>query len=240
MRERRPPGWIGSTSPSRIKNSARASFPRSPELLRDFRVRVVGIVSVLVLPAGACGGSSTSPRQSEMSMLTGEISIEHAFRLSHIPSSRVAVQLEDASLQDASSVVIAEEVYEGVTALPLTYGLTSTGELDPGADHSVAASVHDESGEPIFWADTLFPVYPGDADADFRIVSVCVNWWQGRFQRAQGRGSGRHDVSRSSAMPGICRSSFSGISIISRFWHRLSPPARTLLCQGLHHDLLRR
>lgn len=177
MRERRPPGWIGSISPSRIKKSARMSFPRLPQPLRDFQARVVGIVGVsaLVLLASACGDSSTSPGQSEMNMLTGDISIEGAFELSHIPASRVVVQLEDVSLQDAPSVVIAEAVYEGVTTLPLTYELTWTGELDPEADYSVAASVYDESGELIFWTDTVFPVHPGDANVDFHIISVYVN-----------------------------------------------------------------
>ena len=95
--------------------------------------------------------------------------------LSHIPSSRVEVQLEDISIQDAPSVVIAEQVYEGVTTLPLTYELTWTGELDPESDYSVAASVYDESGELIFWTDTVFTVSPGDTNVDFHVVSVYVS-----------------------------------------------------------------
>ena len=67
------------------------------------------------------------PGQSETNTLTGDISIEGAFELSHIPASRVVVQLEDVSLQDVPSVVIAEDLYEGVTSLPLTYELTWIG-----------------------------------------------------------------------------------------------------------------
>ena len=133
--------------------------------------------------AGACGDSSTDddgagtgPDSSGMHTLTGDISIEGAFELSHTPASRIVVQLEDISLQDVSSVLIAEEVYEGVTTLPLTYELTWIGELHPQGDYTVGARVYDEGGELIFVTDTVFPVFPGDAKVDFHIVSVHGSW----------------------------------------------------------------
>ena len=139
-------------------------------------------VMVLVLLAGACGDSSTvdddagtGPGPSGMNTLNGEISIEGAYELSHIPASRIVVQLRDISLQDVSSVLIAEEVYEGVTTLPLTYELTWIGELHPQLDYSVGARVYDEGGQLIFVTDTVFPVFPGDAYVDFHIVSVHGN-----------------------------------------------------------------
>ena len=134
---------------------------------------------VLVLLAGACGDSSTvdddagtGPDPPGMNTLSGDISIEGAYELSHIPASRIVVQLEDISLQDVSSVLIAEEVYEGVTTLPLTYELTWIGELHPQGDYSVGARVYDQGGQLIFVTDTVFPVFPGDAYVDFHIVSV--------------------------------------------------------------------
>ena len=133
----------------------------------------------LMLLAGACGDSSTVDGgagtvggESELNTLTGYISIEGAFELSHIPSSHIVVQLEDISLQDVSSVVIAERVYEDVTTLPLAYELTWAGELDPRRDYSVGARVYDVGGELIFVTDTVFPVFPGDDNADFHIISV--------------------------------------------------------------------
>lgn len=173
MKEQYP---SGSTSPSRIKKSIRKRFPRLPKLSRAFQARIVGVVSVsaLVLLASACGDSSTLP--GEMNVLSGNITIEGSREaLSHIPSSRVVVQLEDGSLQDVASVVIAERVYEGVTTLPLTYELTWIGELDPHADYSVAARVYDEAGELIYVTDTIFPVFPGDTNVDFYIISVYIN-----------------------------------------------------------------
>ena len=178
MKEQHPSSSIGSTSPSQIKKSIRKSFPRLPQLSRAFQARIVGVVSAsaLVLLASACGDSSTLPGQSETNVLRGNITIEGSREaLSHIPSSRVVVQLEDVSLQDASSVVIAEQVYEGVTTLPLTYELTWVGELDPQADYSVAARVYDEAGELIYVTDTIFPVFPGDTNVDFHIISVYIN-----------------------------------------------------------------
>ena len=136
MRERRPPGWIRPISPSRLKKSARTSLPRLPELSPTLQARIIGVVSVsaLILLAGACGDPSTLPGQFETNVLTGDIGIEGSREaLSHIPSSRVVVQLEDVSLQDAPSAVIAERVYENVTTLPLTYELTWTGELESGS-----------------------------------------------------------------------------------------------------------
>ena len=82
------------------------------------------------------------------------------------------VRLQDVSYQDAPSVLIAEQVYEGVTTLPLTYELTWTDELDPRSDYSVSASGYDERGQLIFATDTVFPVLPGDANVDFHIIRI--------------------------------------------------------------------
>ena len=67
----------------------------------------------LMLLAGACEDSSTldddagtGPDPSEMNTLSGDISIEGAYELSHIPASRIVVQLRDISLQDVSSVLM--------------------------------------------------------------------------------------------------------------------------------------
>ncbi|MCY4515092.1 MAG: YbaY family lipoprotein [Candidatus Tectomicrobia bacterium] len=154
------------------------SLPRIPRPSPIFQARLLAVV-VLVLLAGACGDSSTDddgggtgPDSSGMHTLTGGISIEGAFELSHTPASRIVVQPEDISLQDVSSVLIAEEVYEGVTTLPLTYELMWIGELHPQRDYTVGARVYDEGGQLIFVTDTVFPVFQGDAKVDFHIVSV--------------------------------------------------------------------
>ena len=132
--------------------------------------------------AGACSSDDSSPAvtdgtvgttvASTVGELTGDITIEGAFELSHIPESRVVVQLEDISVADLPSTVIAEEVYEGVTILPLTYRLKWTGELDPERQYSVAATVYGGDGEMLFWTDTVFTVTPGDTRVDVVIVGV--------------------------------------------------------------------
>ena len=165
-------------SPLRIKKSRLVSLPRTPRPSPILQARFLA-VAVLVLLAGACGDSSTDddgagtgPDSSGMHTLTGDISIERAFELSHTLASRIVVQLEDISLQDVSSVLIAEEVYEGVTTLPLTYELTWIGELHPQGDYTAGSRVYDEGGELRFATDTVFPVFQGDAKVEFRIVRV--------------------------------------------------------------------
>ncbi|MDE0205191.1 MAG: YbaY family lipoprotein [Candidatus Tectomicrobia bacterium] len=150
-------------------------FPKFSPVLP---ARVFAVLALMLL-ASACGdpstvddGAGTVGGESELNTLTGDISIEGAFELSHVPSSQIVVRLEDISLQDVSSVVIAERVYDDVTTLPLTYELTWTGELDPRRDYSVAARVYDEGGELIFVTDTVFPVLPGDDNVDFHIINV--------------------------------------------------------------------
>ena len=154
------------------------SIPGLPKLSPALATRVF-VVLALMLLANACGDSSTDDDGagtvgggSELNSLTGDINIEGALELSHIPPSQIVVRLEDISLQDVSSVVIAERVYEDVTTLPLTYELTWAGELDPRRDYSVGARVYDVAGELIFVTDTVFPVFPGDDNADFHIISV--------------------------------------------------------------------
>ena len=134
----------------------------------------------LAVVASACSGDDSSPNVTDGTVrttisaavrtLTGDITIEGAFELSHIPESRVTVQLRDVSLADHPSTVIAEQVYDGVTTLPLTYRLMWTGELDPGRDYSVAATVYGNDGHQLFWTDTVFTVTPDDTRVDFFIV----------------------------------------------------------------------
>ena len=153
-----------------------------PLAFRAFAVSVI----VLTVLAGGCGngesstvvvyeGAATASADSAMNILTGDITIEDAFELSHIPSSRVLVQLEDISIADLPPRVIAEQMYEYVTTLPLSYELKWTGKLDPENHYSVAASVYDSSGELIFWTDSIVPVSPGDTNVDFHVVSVYLS-----------------------------------------------------------------
>ena len=138
----------------------------------------------LVLFAGACGDPSTvddDAAASRTHTLTGDISIEGVSGLSRIPSTRMEVRLQDVSYQDAPSVLIAEQIYEGVTTLPLTYELTWVGELDPRNDYSVAASGYDEHGQLIFVNDTAFPGLPGRRQRGFphyqnQLTSTHCRW----------------------------------------------------------------
>ncbi len=149
------------------------------------RIPLVGVMAMAIL-LSACGGSSTQAEIEDgsaptaaapeatpaISRLTGDITIEGAFELSHIPSSRVVVRLEDVSMLDVPSVVLAEQVYSGVTTLPLQYELSWEGELDSEFMYAVSASIYEDDGELLFWTDTSFPVEPGDIKVDFFVVAA--------------------------------------------------------------------
>ena len=149
------------------------------------RIPLVGVMTMAIL-LSACGGNSTpadidngpaptaaAPEATPVnSRLTGDITIEGAFELSHIPSSRVVVRLEDMSMLDVPSVVLAEQVLTGVTTLPLQYVLSWTGELDPEFMYAVSATIYGNDGELLFWTDTSYPVEPGDIKVDFFVVTA--------------------------------------------------------------------
>ena len=108
------------------------------------------ILLVLALLAGACG----------------------ADELSHLPDgARVVIRLDDISMADASSVMIAEATSTTIT-LPLSYELRWDTDLEAGRDYSVSAQVHSADGELLFISDTVHPYQPGDDDITVELVSV--------------------------------------------------------------------
>ncbi|MCY4576341.1 MAG: YbaY family lipoprotein [Chloroflexi bacterium] len=116
-----------------------------------------------MLVVSGCGGGTS---------LRGEITLEGADELSHIPSSRVVVQLRDVSLADASSIEIASREYDNVTTLPLEYELEWDEPLSDRNEYSVGARFYDSDGALIFINDTTFTVEPGDRRVDFYVIPV--------------------------------------------------------------------
>ena len=121
-----------------------------------------GLAALIVVVSGCGGGTS----------LRGEITLEGADELSHIPASRVVVQLRDVSLADASSIEIASQEYANVTTLPLEYELEWDEALSDRNDYSVGARFYDSEGALIYINDTVFTVEPGDGRVDFYVIPV--------------------------------------------------------------------
>ena len=118
---------------------------------------------VLTLLVGACGGATS---------LRGEITLEGADEVSHIPASRAVVTLRDTSEADASSIEIARREYENVTTLPLEYELNWDKPLENRPEYSVSARFYDSEGNLVYINDTTFTVEPGDRRVDFYVIVV--------------------------------------------------------------------
>lgn len=122
-----------------------------------------GLMMLTLLVAACLGGSNK---------LRGEITLEGADELSHIPVSRVVVQLRDISYADASSIEIASREYTDVSTLPLEYELEWDEPLIDRNDYSVGARFYDGEGNLIYINDTSFTVEPGDRRVDFYVIVV--------------------------------------------------------------------
>ena len=134
------------------------SLRRSATLLACF----LGLAALTLVISG-CGGGNT---------LRGEMSIEGEVNQSHLPLARVVVKLQDISLADASSIVIASREYLNVTELPLKYELEWDERLSDRNEYSVGARVNDSEGALIYISDTVFTVEPGDRRMDFYVIEV--------------------------------------------------------------------
>ena len=122
-----------------------------------------GLLLLFLFVSIYCGGSTS---------LRGEITLEGADEVSHIPASLVVVKLRDISYADAPSITIAETEYTGVTTLPLEYKLEWDGALSGRNDYSVGARFYDAAGNLIYINDTVFTVEPGDRRVDFYVIVV--------------------------------------------------------------------
>ena len=88
----------------------------------------------------------------------------------------VTVRLEDVSLQDAPSVIIAEKVYSDQTQLPGFYDITfNLNDLDANGMYTVSADVTSIDGEPVYWTDTAYPVLTFGVGRSVDIEVVPVN-----------------------------------------------------------------
>ena len=141
-----------------MSSSGLLALPRTASVVAC----LLGLAALMLVVSGCGGGTS----------LRGEITLEGADELSHIPSSRVVVQLRDVSLADASSIVIASREYTDVDSFPLEYDLEWDEALSDRNEYSVGARFYDSAGALIFINDTTFTVEPGDSRVDFYVITV--------------------------------------------------------------------
>jgi putative lipoprotein len=134
--------------------------PLSRDLL-SMVLLLVGCMSTSVVPA-AGGGAVT--RQ-----VTG--SVTYRERIALRPTAVVTVRLEDVSLADAPSVLIAEQVIrtEG-RQVPFEFALAyDASRILPSHTYAVQVRIED-GGKLLFISDTMNPVITRDAPSRLDIV----------------------------------------------------------------------
>lgn len=138
------------------------------------RAFLVGPLAALCLLACSDdGGTEPSATESVAThTLTGEITVDGAAGSTQLPDgARIVVTLEDISLQDAPSVVIAAQEIPDVSTLPVTYQLVWEEDLDPRFTYGVNATVY-VGDDLAYLNDTVHPVEEGDAVVDVAVIAV--------------------------------------------------------------------
>ncbi len=106
--------------------------------------------------------------------LFGQVIVRGLETAAELPAGTViTVRLEDVSLMDAPSVVIAERVYTDITQLPMFYDLVfDLNAIDPALTYAVSAAIVDAEGNALYWNDTMHPVltYGAGSTVDIEMV----------------------------------------------------------------------
>lgn len=133
--------------------------------LLSLALLLVGCTSTSIVPA-AGGGAVT---------LQVTASVTYRERIALPPTAVVTIRLEDVSLADAPSVLIAEQVirtegrqvpFEFALALALAY---DSSRIQPSHTYAVQVRIED-GGKLLFISDTMNPVITRDAPARVAIV----------------------------------------------------------------------
>lgn len=117
-----------------------------------------------------------NPDDNNKGVVFGQLIVRGAADSVELPVGAViTVRLEDVSLQDAPSVVIAEVTYSDLAQLPLFYDIVyDINMLDANAMYAVSADVTSADGELLYWTDTMFNVltYGSGRSVDIELVPV--------------------------------------------------------------------
>ncbi|MEM9464936.1 MAG: YbaY family lipoprotein [Actinomycetota bacterium] len=139
------------------------------------------IIAAVLASALLAGGCASDPDPADATstievegrhVLSGRVVIRDLDDRRELPTgARVLIRLDDVSLADAASVMVAEATSTSLT-LPLTYELRWDTELDTSRAYSVSAEVVSAEGELLFVSDTVHPYEPGDEDITVELVAV--------------------------------------------------------------------
>lgn len=144
----------------------------------QLRFLLFALAVTATLLAAGCGADTTESQATTTVevegrfVLRGEVVVRGDDSTRPLPEgARVVVHLADISVQDTTSVLIAEATTTHLT-LPLTYELRWDTDLETGRDYGVSAEVVDAEGELLYVSDTVHPFRPGDAEVIVELVDV--------------------------------------------------------------------
>ncbi|MGA9279075.1 META domain-containing protein [Ilumatobacter sp.] len=125
--------------------------------------RLTILLPVLLLAVAACGSDSSGSDEATI-QLTGNLTYPQ--RIALVPGGVATVTLEDVSLADASSTVVAEQTIElGDQQVPIPVELNvDPSDLEPTGSYSVRASISGPDGSLIWTTDTANLIDPESTD----------------------------------------------------------------------------
>lgn len=137
---------------------------------------LVAAASILMVAACAPAAGPSEPPMAGHGMMTVQVSATYRERILLPPGHVLTVRIEDVSLADAPSRVLAEhtETLEGqAPPYRATLGFP-TSQIDPRHTYAARAEIRDPSGALRFVTDTRYPVLTQGAGASADIVLKAV------------------------------------------------------------------
>ena len=108
-------------------------------------------------PTGPDGNRTPEPGARTNASVTGSVTYRERLALS--PGATLIVQLRDVSLQDTSSLLIAEQVITNPGQVPIAFEVEyNRDDLNPRNTYSVSARIIESDGRLAFINDTAYEV----------------------------------------------------------------------------------
>lgn len=139
-------------------------------------IPLISVATVLMVAACAPSPGASEPPMAGHGMTTVQVSATYRERILLTPGHVLQVRIEDVSLADAPSRVLAErsETLRGqAPPYRTTLGFPSS-KIDPRHTYAARAEIRDPSGALRFVTDTRYPVLTQGAGASADIVLKSV------------------------------------------------------------------
>ena len=137
----------------------------------------IGIGIVLLAAAGCQDSPSPEPGQELRTRPNASVSgsVTYRERLALTPGATLAVQLRDVSLQDAASILIAEQIIPNPGQVPIAFKVEyNKDDLNPRNTYSITARIRESDGRLAFTNATAYEVITRGNPNNVDMVLVLV------------------------------------------------------------------